>query len=1009
MTAFNLSEWALKHRSLTVFLMIVAVVGGIISFIGLGRNEDPAFVIKTMVVQAAWPGATVEDTLKQVTERLERKLQETPKLDYLRSFTRAGVTTIFVNLKGSATARYHVRKSIGDIRHTLPAGVVGPGFNDEFGDTFGIIYGFVAEGFTHRELRDYVEDIRSKLLQVRDVSKIEILGAQDEKIFVEFSMEELASLGIDRSALISALQVQNVVQPAGVIQTGNETLSLRVSGAFRSEQDVLAVNFAVGGRMLRLSDIAQVRRGYSDPPQPMFRVNGEPAIGLAIAMRDGGDILALGRNIKKAMAEATADLPLGIEPKLVADQAVTVESAISELMTSLWQAVAIILATCFISLGVRPGLVIAASIPLTLAVVFSIMDLSGIDMQRISLGALIIALALLVDDAMTTTDAMLTRLAQGDDKVQAATFAFRTYAFAMLAGTLVTIAGFVPVGFAASSAGEYTFSLFAVVAIALIVSWFVAVIFAPLLGVAVLKPPSTGQSAEPGRVFRWYRGFLTLAMRARWVTIALTVGLFGAAVLALPLIPRQFFPSSDRPELLVDLTLPQNASIYASETVARNFDAVLKDDADVARWSTYVGRGAIRFYLPLNVQLPNDFFAQAVIVAKDVAARERLRIKLTKVLADDFPSLVSRISPLELGPPVGWPVQYRVRGPEVAQVREIALKLAQIIATNPQAEHVNFDWIEPTRQVRIRVDQDEARLLGLSSQALASVLNTVITGTPITQVRDDIYLVDVVVRATDEQRASLATLRTLQVPLPSGRTVALSQFATFEYVQDYPLVWRRDRVPTLTVQADVRPGTLPETVTTALSPAVDELAKSLPRSYQIAVGGTVEESQKSQASVVGVVPVMLLIMLTVLMVQLRSFQRLFLVLSVGPLGLIGVVAALLVSRKPLGFVAILGILALLGMITKNAVILIGQIEAERAQGKDVWHAAIDASSARFRPIMLTAVSTVLGMIPIAPTVFWGPMAFAIMGGLLVATILTLIFLPTLYVTWFRGKEVPASA
>jgi multidrug efflux pump subunit AcrB len=579
----------------------------------------------------------------------------------------------------------------------------------------------------------------------------------------------------------------------------------------------------------------------------------------------------------------------------------------------------------------------------------------------------------------------------------------------MLAGTLVTIAGFVPVGFAASSAGEYTFSLFAVVAIALIVSWFVAVLFAPLLGVAVLTPPSTGQSAAPGRVFRWYRSFLTLAMRARWITIALTLALFVAAVLALPLIPRQFFPSSDRPELLVDLSLPQNASIYASEAAARRFDAVLKDDADVARWSTYVGRGAIRFYLPLNVQLPNDFFAQSVIVAKDVAARERLRVKLIKILADDFPSAVSRISPLELGPPVGWPVQYRVRGPEVAQVREIALKLAQIVATNPQTEHVNFDWIEPTRQVRIRVDQDEARLLGLSSQAVASVLNTVITGTPITQVRDDIYLVDVVVRATDEQRASLATLRTLQVPLPTGRTVALSQFATFDYVQDYTLVWRRDRVPTLTVQADVRPGTLPETVTSALSPAVDALAQGLPRSYQIAVGGTVEESQKSQASVVAVVPAMLLIMLTVLMVQLRSFQRLFLVLSVGPLGLIGVVAALLVSRKPLGFVAILGILALLGMITKNAVILIGQIEAERGQGKDVWHAAVDASSARFRPIMLTAVSTILGMIPIAPTVFWGPMAFAIMGGLLVATILTLIFLPTLYVTWFRGKESPASA
>ena len=470
MTGFNLSEWALRHRSLVVYLMIVAVLAGVLSYFRLGRNEDPSFVIKTMVVQAAWPGATVEDTLKQVTERLERKLQETPKLDFLRSFTSAGVTTIFVNLKGSATARevpdiwYHVRKSIGDIRHTLPAGIVGPGFNDEFGDTFGIIYGFTADGFTHRELRDYVEDVRSKLLQVPDVSKIEILGAQDEKIFVEFSMQELASLGIDRSALIAALQAQNVVQPAGTIQTGNETLSLRVSGAFRSEQDVLDVNFAVGGRMLRLSDIAQVRRGYSDPPQPLFRVNGEPAIGLAIAMRDGGDILALGRNIKRAMAEITADLPLGIEPKLVADQAVTVDSAIAEFMTSLWQAIAIILVVSFISLGVRPGLVIALSIPLTLAIVFSVMQLAGIDMQRISLGALIIALALLVDDAMTTTDAMLTRLAQGDDKVQAATFAFRTYAFAMLAGTLVTIAGFVPVGFAASSAGEYTFSLFAVVA-----------------------------------------------------------------------------------------------------------------------------------------------------------------------------------------------------------------------------------------------------------------------------------------------------------------------------------------------------------------------------------------------------------------------------------------------------------------------------------------------------------------------------------------------------------------
>ena len=1008
--SFNLSEWALKNRSITIYLMIIAVLAGVGSYFKLGRAEDPTFIIKTMVVSAAWPGATVEETLKQVTERLERKLQETPHLDFLRSFTRAGVTTIFVNLKGSTTAQqvpdvwYHVRKSIGDIRHTLPAGVVGPGFNDDFGDTFGIIYGFTADGFTHRELRDYVEKVRSELLHVADVSKIEILGAQDERIFVEFSTQDLANLGLDRSQLIAALQAQNVVQPAGAVQTEAETLQLRVSGAFQSEEDVRNINFVVGGRVLRLADIANVRRGYADPPQPMFRVNGTPAIGLAIAMHDGGDILALGKNLTKTMTRLSADLPIGVEPKLVADQAVTVESAISEFMTSLWQAVGIILFVSFISLGVRPGLVIATAIPLTLAVVFSVMEIVNIDMQRISLGALIIALALMVDDAMTTTDAMLTRLAAGDSKEQAATFAFRTYAFAMLAGTLVTIAGFVPVGFAASSAGEYTFSLFAVVAIALVVSWFVAVLFAPLLGLAILATPKAAASSEPGFVFRTYRAFLTGAIRARWLTIALTIGLFVASFLAMPLIPRQFFPSSDRPELLVDLSLPQNASIYASEEIAKRFDAALKDDKDLDRWSTYVGRGAIRFYLPLNVQLPNNFFTQAVLVAKDVPARDRLKIKLEKLLADEFPSVVARVYPLELGPPVGWPIQYRISGGDISKVREYSLQLGELMAKNPQTININYEWMEPARQLRIRIDQDEARLLGLSSQGLANILNTVISGVSITQVRDDIYLIDVVVRATQDQRVSVDTLRTTAIPLPSGRTVPLSQFATFEYDQEYPLVWRRDRLPTLTVHADLRPGILPDTVVSALAPEIAAFSKSLPAGYQLAVGGTVEESAKSQASVLAVIPAMLLIMLTVLIFQLRSFQKLFIVLSVAPLGLIGVVLALLTFNRPLGFVAILGVLALLGMITKNAVILLGQIDAEREAGKDIMTAVVDASSARFRPIMLTAISTVLGMIPIAPTVFWGPMAFAIMGGLLVATILTLIFLPTLYVTWFSLTE-----
>ena len=1010
MRSVNLSDWALKHRSLVVYMMIIAVVAGALSYFRLGRNEDPAFIIKTMVVQAAWPGASVEETMKQVTERLERHLQETPHLDFLRSFTRAGVTTVFVNLKGSASAKevadtwYHVRKTIGDMRHTLPTGVIGPGFNDEFGDTFGIIYGFTSDGFTQRELRDRVEDIRSRLLLVPDVSKIELLGAQDEVIFIEFSTRELASLGIDRSALVAALQSQNIVRPAGMIQTGSENISLRVSGSFQSEQDIANTNFAVGGRMLRLSDIARVRRGYVDPPQPMFRVNGQPAIGLAIAMRDGGDILALGANIGKAMAQMTADLPIGIEPHLVADQPVVVDQAIREFMISLIQAIAIIMAVSFISLGVRPGLIIALAIPFTLAIVFPIMGLAHIDMQRISLGALIIALALLVDDAMTTTDATLTRLAEGASKQEAATFAYKTHAMAMLAGTLVTIAGFIPVGFAASSAGEYTFSLFAVVTIALLVSWFVAVIITPLLGTLILVPPRKTGTTAPGKIFRLYRSFLTFAMRSKWLTLAVSLALFAASVLALPLIPRQFFPSSDRPELLVDVSLPQNASIYASESAAKRLDAALSTDPDVARWSTYVGRGAIRFYLPLNVQLPNDFFTQTVVIAKDVAARERLHLKLIKLLAQEFPKAIAFVSPLELGPPVGWPVQYRVSGPDVERVREIALKVGQIVAANPDAKQVNFDWMEPDRQVRIRVDQNEARLLGLSSQAIATVLNSVLSGTPITQVRDDIYLVNVVVRATDEQRISLENLRTLQVPVPGGRTVPLSQFASFEYDQEFPLIWRRDRVPTLTVQAAIAGDKLPEGVVTSLSPAIENLRKTLPPSYGVVVGGTVEESRKSQASVLAVVPVMLLVMFTVLMVQLQSFPKLFMVLSVAPLGLIGVVAALMFSGRPLGFVAILGVLALLGMISKNAVILIGQIDAERELGKSPWDAAVDASSSRFRPIMLTAVSTVLGMISIAPTVFWGPMAFAIMGGLLVATVLTLVFLPTLYVTWFGEKE-----
>jgi multidrug efflux pump len=1011
----NLSAWALSHRSFIIFVMIASMVAGAVSYSTLGRNEDPPFTFRTMVVQANWPGATLEETVEQVTERLERKLQEVENVDFLRSFTRAGVTRIFVNLKGSTPPErvpdiwYDVRKKIGDIRHTLPQGVVGPFFNDEFGDTFGIIYGFTADGFTQRQLRDYVEDARSRLLLVPDVTKIDLLGAQDEQIFIEFSVERLAGLGLNQAAILAGLQAQNVVRPAGVVRTGDEEFALRVTGAFDSEEDILDKNFVADGRLLRLRDIATVRRGYADPPQSMFRVNGEPAIGLAIAMRDGGDVLGLGTNVEAAIKEITANLPVGITPLLVANQPQVVDEAINEFMVSLWQAIAIILVISFVALGGRAGLIVALSFPLTLAIVFPVMQIADIDLQRISLGALIIALSLLVDNAMTTIDVVTVRLAAGDDKVRAASYAYESVAMPMLTGTFITAAGFVPIGFAASSAGEYTFSIFAVVTIALLVSWLVAVLIMPLLAVWLMKAPDKPPGG-PGKGMSLFRGLLVGAMRARWLTIGVTVGAFVLAMLSLSAVPRQFFPSSDRPELLVDLTLPQNSSIHASERAVDELEAILAEDEDIASWSTYIGQGAIRFYLPLDVQLPNPYFSQFVVVAKDVEARERLQTRLQGLLAESFPQAIGRVSPLELGPPVGWPVQYRVSGASLEKVREVALEVAQVMATDPNLRRINYDWMEPSRVVRIVIDQDQARLLGLSSDSVGAVINSAISGTTVTQVRDDIYLVNVVVRATGEERVSLTTLRSLQIPLASGRTVPLSQLATLSFDQETPLIWRRDRVPTLTVRADVAPGVLPESVAAKLGPGIDGLNSRLPPGYQVVAGGTVEESARSQASVFAVVPIMVLLMLSFLMIQLHSFSRMGLVLAVLPMCMIGVVGGLLLAGKPLGFVAILGILALLGMIARNAVLLIEQIEIERQAGLKPWDAVVTATMSRFRPIFLTAISTVLGMIPIAGTVFWGPMAVTIMGGLFVATLLTLIYLPALYVAAFRiGPDDPPDA
>jgi multidrug efflux pump subunit AcrB len=1010
MKGFNLSEWAINHRPFVWFFMLLFVVAGVLSYIELGREEDPSFSIKTMLVQTYWPGANIDDTMLQITDRIEKKLQETPWLYYLKSQTKPGVSTIYVNVLDNTPKHeipdiwYQVRKKVADIRGTLPQGVIGPSFNDEFGDVFGIIYAFTADGFTHRQLRDYVENIRTEILTVKNAAKAQLIGAQDQKFYLEFDNRQLAGLGVTRDQIIQSLREQNAVTPSGVVQTKSEKFAVRVSGSFNSVEDLKRINLFAGGKFFRLADVATITEGYADPPQPMFRFNGEPAIGLAISMAQGGNNLVFGEAIAHKMAEITHNLPVGIEPHLVADQSVVVEEAVGGFTKALWEAVAIVLAVSFVSLGLRAGVVVACSIPLVLGMVFVFMEYSGISLQRISLGALIIALGLLVDDAMITIEMMVSQLEAGVEREHAATHAWVTTAFPMLTGTLVTVAGFVPIGFAKSGAGEYCYSLFAVIAVALLASWIVAVLFAPVIGVTILPKTMKAHGEGPGRFMRVFRAALVFCMRARWLVIVATVGLFAASLYGYRFIQQQFFPASDRPELVIDLTLPQDASIYATENEVARFETLLKGDPNIERYSFYVGQGAVRFYLPLNVQLANDYFAEAIVVTKGIQEREEVRARLQKALDNDFANLNSRISALELGPPVGWPLQYRVSGQTPEGTRDAAFLVAQTIGQNQNTRLINFDWNEPMKSLRVQVDQDLVRQLGVSSKSLADALNAVTSGMVVTQVRDSIYLSDLVARSPGEQRESLQTLRNLQVALDNGQTIPLSQVASIQYKLEQPSIWRRDLLPTITVQADVVPGIEAKTVNAQLAPAIAELQKKLPAGYRIEVGGTVEESAKGLRSIALIFPLMIMLMLIILMTQLQSFQKLFLVISVAPLGLIGVVMALLPTRTPMGFVAILGIIALSGMIIRNSVILIDQIDMDLARGLHPWNAVIDATTHRFRPILLTAAAASLGMIPIASEVFWGPMAYAVIGGLIVATLLTLLFLPALYVAWFRIKE-----
>ncbi|MDQ0561891.1 multidrug efflux pump subunit AcrB [Rhizobium mesoamericanum] len=1009
MKKFNLSDWALEHRSLVWYFMIVFILAGAFSYVGLGREEDPAFTIKTMIIQAQWPGASAEEVTKQVTDRIEKKLEELDSLDYTKSETVAGQTTVFVELLPTTKAKdvnaiwMRVRNMIGDIKGDFPSGVVGPFFNDSFGDVYGNIYAFTSDGLTQRQLRDLVETARAKVLTVPNVGKVDIIGAQDEAIYLEFSTRKIAALGLNQQSVIDTLQAQNAVTQSGFVDAGPERIALRVSGQFTSEESLRSINLRVNDRFFPLTDVATIKRGYVDPPSSLFRFNGQPAIGLAIGMKTGANLLEFGKALDKEIEQVTADLPIGVDVQRVSDQPAVVDEAVSGFTRALFEAILIVLAISFISLGVRAGLVVAISIPLVLAITFLVMAYSGISMQRISLGALIIALGLLVDDAMIAVEMMVARLEVGDDLRKAATYVYTSTAFPMLTGTLVTVAGFIPVGLNTSEAGEFTFTLFVVIAVSLLVSWIVAVLFTPLLGVTILpKTMKSHHHEQKGRFTRAFAWLLRVALRWPWMTIAATVVTFALSVAGMSLVQQQFFPSSDRPEVIVDWNLPQNSSISETNKQMARFEReMLANNKDVDHWTSYVGQGAPRFILSFDVQTPDVSFGQTVIVTKGLDVRDKVKAELQDYLTKTFPGTDAFVKLLDIGPPVGKPVQYRISGPDVQKVRDIAQQFAGVVGQHPLLSNMTFDWNEPSRVVKVDVLQDKARQLGISSQDIATALNGIVEGTAATNIRDDIYLIDVIGRAQTAERGSIETLQNLQLAGSSGNSVPLSAVANFHYELEQPTIWRRTRIPTITIKAAVVGPTQPATIVTELKPKVDEFRKSLPSGYRIVDGGSVEESAKAQGPIVAVAPLMLFIMATILMIQLQSFSRLFLVFAVAPTALIGVVTALLFSNTPMGFVAILGVLALIGILIRNSVILVVQIEHLRSEGVPAWQAVIEATEHRMRPIMLTAAAATLALIPISREIFWGPMAYAMMGGIVVGTVLTLLFLPALYVAWFR--------
>ena len=1017
----NLSLWALQHRALTLFAMLMLAGAGVWAYLGLGRAEDPAFTIKDMIIAVDWPGASADEMSRQVTDRIERKLQDLPRLGHTESQTQPGHAVVRVTLRDDTPARlvpdvfYQVRKKVGDMRGTLPDGVQGPYFNDEFGDTFGIMYALTGDGFSLPDLKHVAEDVRERLLTVPGVGKVVLVGQQQEQVNIEVSYRKLAELGLTLPEVFDAVRRENSVVAGGFVDTAHDRIRVRTQPALQAAEALAALPLNARGRLLRLGDIAAISRSVADPPASTMRYNGRPALGIGVSMADGGNMLALGRLVAARMAEVAPSLPLGVQVGRLHDQSEVVALDVGEFEQSFLEALAIVLAVSFISLGWRTGIVVAISVPLVLAGVFVGMKLWGIDLQRISLGAMVIALGLLVDDAIIAVETMVVKLEQGWDRVRAGSFAYTSTAMPMLTGTLVTAAGYLPVGLAQSSTGEYTQDIFRVVGLALVLSWVVAVLFVPLLGATLLPRPAAhrpGHDVYGGRAYRGLARVVGWCVRRRWAVIGLTVLAFGASIAGFTRVPQQFFPASDRLEVLVDMRLPEGASFAATASEVARLEALLAQQPGVTSYAAYTGTGTPRFFLAFAPELDQPNYAQVVINTPGIPEREAVLRALTAALdRGDFPDVRLRPTRLELGPPVGYPVQFRVTGPDPAQLRVIAADVQRAMRGSPALRNVGTSWGQMGKQASVVLDQDKARLLGLSSEAVATTLQTLQQGATVTHYREGTDLIPVVARAIPSERQDIAGLGDVTVASANGRAVPLAQVATVTWGLEQPVAWRRNRTPMLLVRADTQPGVQAPDATAAVLPLLAGVKASLPPGYAIETAGAVEESAKGSASINKVMPVMLVATLALLMVQMQSFARVLMVVATAPLGLVGATAALLLTGAPFGFVATLGLIALAGIIMRNSVILVDQIERDIRDGAVPAEAIVDATVRRSRPIVLTAAAAILALVPLAYSIFWGPMAIAIMGGLVGATVLTLCFVPALYAVVARvGRRgtVPAA-